>query len=90
MTEPTTGGLPAEPGLTPTEKRLLDTLQQAPGRIFSRQELLSLVIPDAIVLERTIDVHIRALRSKLGNANRIRTVRRRGYLWDDGATSASH
>lgn len=68
--------------LTPTEKRLLETMQQAPGQIFTRRELLALVIPDAVVLERTIDVHIRALRKKLGSASRIRTVRRRGYTWD--------
>lgn len=67
-------------GLTPTESRLLDVLQNQPGRVFTRAELVSLVMPDAIVLERTIDVHVKSLRKKLGPAaGQIETVRRAGY-----------
>jgi two-component system phosphate regulon response regulator PhoB len=66
--------------LTPTESRLLEALRSQPGRVFSRSELLKLVMPDSVVLERTIDVHIKALRQKLGPlGRRIETVRRVGY-----------
>jgi len=48
--------------------------------VFSRSELVALVMPDTVVLERTIDVHIKALRQKLGRLGRqIETVRKAGY-----------
>lgn len=67
--------------LTPSEFRLLDTLIRQPGRAFDRSELINSALGnDAIVLERTIDVHIRSLRKKLeGSADRIETVRGIGY-----------
>jgi len=67
--------------LTPTEFRLLWSLLRQPGRAFSRQELMeSAMGDDALVLERTIDVHIKSLRQKLGaHAERIETVRGVGY-----------
>lgn len=66
--------------LTPTESRLLEALCGQPGRVFSRSELVALVMPDAVVLERTIDVHIKALRQKLGQqGGRIETIRKAGY-----------
>ena len=66
--------------LTPTEARLLEALRGEPGRVFSRGELAALVMPDAVVLERTIDVHVKSLRKKLGDlAEMIQTVRRQGY-----------
>ena len=66
--------------LTPTEYRLLEALRREPGRVFSRAELAALVMPDAVVLERTIDVHVKALRKKLDDlAGLIQTVRGRGY-----------
>jgi DNA-binding response OmpR family regulator len=66
--------------LTPTEKRLLGVLASKPGQAFSRAELMALVMPDAVVLKRTIDVHIAALRKKLGpRARVIQTVRGVGY-----------
>ena len=80
----TAGNLPddARPGLTPTEARLLDVLRGRPGHVFSRAELVALVMPGTIVLERTIDVHVRGLRAKLGAArNRIKTVRHLGYCF---------
>ena len=68
--------------LTSTELRLWQSLSSQPGRAFSRSELLHLVTPDAIVIEWTIDVHIRALRKKLGEAAAsIRTVRGEGYVY---------
>lgn len=68
------------PRLTPTEQRLCDVLRQEPSRVFSRGELTRLVMPRTIVLARTVDVHVRAVRKKLGPAS-IRTVRGRGYRW---------
>ncbi len=67
--------------LTPTEFRLLWTFLRQPGRPFSRNELMDTSRgEDANALERTIDVHIRALRQKLGEkAALIETVRGIGY-----------
>lgn len=67
--------------LTPSEFRLLETLIRQPGRAFDRSELIDAALgEDTLVLERTIDVHIRALRKKLGDsASSIQTVRGVGY-----------
>jgi two-component system phosphate regulon response regulator PhoB len=66
--------------LTPTEFRLLECLLRQPGRAFSRHQLMDAAIGEgAIVLERTIDVHIKTLRRKLGDADLIETVRGVGY-----------
>jgi two-component system phosphate regulon response regulator PhoB len=67
------------------EFRLLDTLIRQPGRAFQRSELIDSAVGDgSIVQERTIDVHIRALRRKLGGrANVIETVRGVGYRFRD-------
>jgi two-component system phosphate regulon response regulator PhoB len=66
--------------LTPTEFRLLECLLRQPGRAFSRHQLMDAAIGEgAIVLERTIDVHIKTLRRKLGSADLIETVRGVGY-----------
>jgi two-component system alkaline phosphatase synthesis response regulator PhoP len=52
--------------LTPTEFDLLATLMSAPGRVFSRQELLQAVQGVAFeALERSINVHISNLRAKI-------------------------
>ncbi len=67
--------------LTPTEFRLLEALVRQPGRAFSRHELMDSAIgEDAVVLERTIDVHVKSLRKKMGDAaDLIETVRGVGY-----------
>jgi two-component system phosphate regulon response regulator PhoB len=66
--------------LTPTEFRLLECLIRQPGRAFTRHQLMDAAIGDgAIVLERTIDVHIKTLRRKLGSLDLIETVRGVGY-----------
>lgn len=67
--------------LTPTEFRLLWTLARQPGRTFSRNELLDCCRgEDANSMERTIDVHIRALRKKLlDRADLVETIRGIGY-----------
>jgi two-component system phosphate regulon response regulator PhoB len=70
----------AELDLTPTEFRLLECLLRQPGRAFTRHQLMDAAIGDgAIVLERTIDVHIKTLRRKLGSLDLIETVRGVGY-----------
>lgn len=67
--------------LTKSEFRLLETLIRQPGRAFDRNELVEAALgEDTLVLERTIDVHIRALRKKMGDAaDLIETVRGVGY-----------
>ena len=70
-----------ELNLTPTEFRLLWALVRQPGRAFSRHELMETGMgDDALVLERTIDVHVKSLRQKLASrAEQIETVRGVGY-----------
>lgn len=71
--------------LTPNEFGLLSAFVRQPGRAFTRAELIDAALGDnVIVLERTIDVHIRAIRKKLGpNSDLIQTVRGVGYRFRD-------
>jgi DNA-binding response OmpR family regulator len=70
--------------LTLTEFRLLTTLASQPGRVFTRDQLLDKVHGDPYLDERNIDVHIRALRKKLGESNNlIITVRGVGYKFKE-------
>jgi DNA-binding response OmpR family regulator len=70
----------AEVALTATEFDLLTFLMRRPGRVFSREQLISEVWGyPALAGNRTVDVHIAQLRSKLGAASPIRTVRGVGY-----------
>jgi len=66
---------------TATEFRILHFLASHPGRVFTRDQLLSRVIGEnAEVVERNIDVHVRAVRKKLGNCRElVETVRGIGY-----------
>jgi len=75
--------------LTRSEFRLLETLIRQPGRAFGRTELINAALgEDTIVMERTIDVHIRAIRSKLDeSADLIETVRGVGYRFRDPNSS---
>ena len=74
--------------LTPSEFALLESLIRQPGRVFSRAELIDSALGgDSLVLERTIDVHIRSLRKKLGpHAVLVETVRGIGYRFRDPAS----
>ena len=69
--------------LGPTEFRLLSTLMEKPGRVWSREQLLDRVWGrDIYVDTRTIDVHVGRLRKALmqnGGDNPVRTVRGTGY-----------
>lgn len=72
--------------LTPTEFRLLECLLKQPGRAFNRQQLMDAAIGDgSIVLERTIDVHVKTLRKKIGDGDLIETVRGVGYRFKEPA-----
>jgi two-component system phosphate regulon response regulator PhoB len=74
--------------LGPTEYRLLRHFLEHPGRVFSRERLLSTVWSHGTEIEtRTVDVHVRRLRQALnqgGMADVIRTVRSAGYALDTG------
>jgi two-component system phosphate regulon response regulator PhoB len=74
--------------LTPSEFGLLESLIRQPGRVFSRSELIDAALGgDSLVLERTIDVHVRALRKKLNeHATLVETVRGVGYRFRDPAS----
>ncbi len=67
--------------LTKSEFKLLETLIRQPGRAFARAELVDAALgEDTMVLDRTIDVHVRSLRKKMGDtAELIETVRGVGY-----------
>jgi len=71
--------------LTATEFRLLHFLATHPGRVFTRDHLLTRVIgEDAIVIDRNIDVHVRSIRKKLGaHRDLIGTIRGVGYRFKD-------
>src|SRR5581483_4142336 len=72
--------------LTPTEFRLLECLLRQPGRAFTRHQLMDAAIgEDTYVLERTIDVHVKTLRRKLGAGDLIETVRGLGYRFRERA-----
>ncbi len=70
--------------LTPTEFKILYILAKNKGWVFTRQQLLDRIWgQEKIVIDRTIDVHIRNLRKKLGKADKlIKNVRGIGYKID--------
>ena len=67
--------------LTLAEFRLLRSLVTNPGRVLTREQLLDKITDgDCVIIDRNVDVHIRAIRKKLGDeAERIVTVRGIGY-----------
>lgn len=71
--------------LTATEFRLLHFLAVHPGRVFTRDQLLRRVMGEEVVLvDRNVDVHVRAVRGKLGaHRDLIETVRGVGYRFRD-------
>ena len=76
--------------LTPHEYKLLQALFGAPGKVFTRSELLDRLYPDgdAIVIDRVVDVHIGKLRQKIekdpSRPVYILTVRGLGYQFAEG------
>ena len=74
----------AEIQFTATEFDLLAYLMRRPGRVFSREQLISEVWGySSFAANRTVDVHIAQVRAKLGDASPIRTVRGVGYAVDE-------
>ena len=74
--------------LGPTEFRLLRHFMERPGRVHSREQLLDAVWGmDSDIDLRTVDVHIRRLRTAInreGDRDPIRTIRSAGYSLDFG------
>jgi len=69
----------AEMRLPRKEFELLYFLASHPGKVFSRQEILDEVWgPDVYVVDRTVDVHVRKIREKIGSEY-IETVKGVGY-----------
>lgn len=65
------------------EFELLELLASRPGKVYSREQILTIVWGnDTVVGERTIDVHIRKLREKLGD-DYIRTIKGIGYTFSE-------
>jgi phosphate regulon transcriptional regulator PhoB len=71
--------------LTSTEFNLLIVLAQNRGRVFTRDQILDKAWKEeSFVVDRTVDVHVRRLRQKLGQASQfIETVRGVGYRFKD-------
>ncbi len=75
--------------LTPHEYALLEALMSAPGRLFTRDEMLNHLYPrgEAVVIDRVVDVHIGKLRQKIepepSDPRYILTVRGVGYRFAD-------
>jgi two-component system alkaline phosphatase synthesis response regulator PhoP len=65
------------------EFELLSLLVSKPGKVFTREEIYYSVWGDNVVVgDRTIDVHIRKLREKIGN-DQIKTLKGIGYKFVD-------
>ena len=68
--------------LAKKEFELLGLLVSKPGKVFTREEIFNKIWgTDVIVGNRTIDVHIRKLREKLGN-DYIKTIKGVGYKYE--------
>lgn len=73
--------------LAKKEFELLHLLASRPGRVFVRNEILSQVWGEEVIVgDRTIDVHIRKIRQKLG-IDCITTVKGVGYKFDNSAST---
>ncbi len=70
--------------LTTTEFRLLKLFAEKPGRVYSRDQILDYLWGnDKIVIDRTVDVHIKNLREKLGEAGLyLKNIRGVGYKFE--------
>ena len=71
--------------LTKLEFKILSVLMENPGKVFSRDKLLSGAWEgEAFVIDRTVDVHMRSIRHKLGKyRDYIETVRGTGYRFTE-------
>lgn len=73
--------------LTATEFRILHYLASRPGRVFTRDQILTASMgQNSMVLERNIDVHVRSIRRKLGrHRDLVETVRAIGYRFAESS-----
>ena len=75
--------------LTPHEFTILKSLMSAPGKVFTRDELLSRLYPmdEVTVVDRVVDVHVGKLRQKIeddpSNPRYVMTVRGVGYQFSE-------
>ena len=71
--------------LTATEFKILQLLASRKGRVFSRDQILDFLWgSEKAVIDRTVDVHIRNLREKLGEAaSLIKNIRGVGYKLEE-------
>ncbi|MFA7074287.1 MAG: response regulator [Endomicrobiaceae bacterium] len=70
--------------VTNTEFKLLELLMSKKGFVFSREKILDYIWEDKDIFDRTIDVHIRHLRAKLGKfGNIIKNIHGVGYKIED-------
>lgn len=71
--------------LSLTEFKILELLTSRPGRVFTRDQILDhLWGQEKVVIPRTVDVHVRYLREKLGQlADLIKSVRGLGYKYEE-------
>ena len=67
--------------LAKKEFNLLYYLMTIPGKVFTREEIISEIWKDAVVGDRTIDVHVRKIREKIGG-HHIKTIKGVGYKFD--------
>lgn len=63
------------------EFHLLYYLMSIPGKVFTRQDIIDNIWKDALVGDRTIDVHVRKIREKIGS-HHIKTIKGVGYKFD--------
>ncbi|MDC0201672.1 response regulator transcription factor [Flavobacteriales bacterium] len=70
-----------EVNLAKKEFNLLYYLMSVPGKVFSRQEIIDEVWKDSFVGDRTIDVHVRKIREKIGDKY-IKTIKGVGYKFN--------
>jgi len=63
------------------EFSLLYSLMTVPGKVFTREEIIQNIWEGAFVGDRTIDVHVRKIREKIG-AHHIKTIKGVGYKFD--------
>jgi len=71
--------------LTAIEFNIVEFLSRSPGRVWSRQQILDNVWEEGkFIIDRAVDVHVRGLRKKLGQADDyIETVRGVGYRFKE-------
>lgn len=77
--------------LTATEFRILHYLATRPGRVLTRDQILAVAVgPNPNVLDRSVDVHVRSIRKKLGeHRDLIETVRGVGYRFSERTPASS-